>query len=846
MKQNLIIFLCLLTIGLQAQTIFVKQNASGSNDGSSWANAYPSLDQALSVAASSTNTSIWVAAGTYKPSTPAPNHSFLLSAGNNLYGGFAGTETSLNQRNISANPTILNGDIAGDDTPGNFTANRTDNSPHVLVVFVQTTNNGSIVDGFTIKGGQTMVGTPNLDLTRRGGGLLLNAKAQVLNCTFTDNYGESGAALAALDAISDQVSIENCTFNANKATQEAICFLRGTPTGLIKNCTFSNNNTRRGSLYPHNSVDVKIDGCLFERNLSKGTVAAPNFGAGMFTWQSTFSLTNSIFRHNNADNAAGIYIDGRDGGDIATINNCLFENDTTSNVGAGIYANQATMTIKNTIVRNNLSFNGAGIYCDGREFDSSFSIDSCTFEGNRTTSYGGTGLYQYRTNYTMSNCSFKDNIAPSSGAAIYHSDQTKFNISNCLFDGNKANFAGAVTNFGIGCVGTYDACTFSNNQAVAGGGVSNNGFKANVTYKNCNFLANKANYGGAIFTQNDTTRIIIDGCHFEGNEAAGASGTAGCVYINTNIAATVKNSTFLGNMAITGGAINANGDSMLIIDKCAFLENIATTQGAALNFNQVNCNITNSLFAKNINTGVGAGGAISNNASDNEVSKVKAVNCTFAENFAVLGAGIAQWEGPLGTAQLTLLNCLFQNMDGLNYEIEEGMPEVFSLGGNQSSDQTLSTYLAGNKDLHGTFNAFQNADGNDYAHTIGSPASDGGVSAGAPGDDIIGVPRWGIPDVGYREVKVSGTNNPRIQVLSLQCAPNPSVDQTVLSLKSERNGSVQIAVWNKIGQLVASYSAEKTAEAFSFPLDISRLAAGAYKVQVRMGAVVHEGAFAKF
>jgi hypothetical protein len=835
MKQIFTLILFVFSLGAHAQTVFVKQGATGLNNGTSWANAYTSLDAALSIGA--TGQSIWVAAGTYKPSLPAPNNSFTLFSGVNLYGGFAGNETAITQRNIAANPTIFSGDILGDDITGNFDQNRADNSQHVLIVVELNSGTSSEIDGCTIRGGQTLVGSTNGDLTRRGGGIIINAKASLRNCTFSDNFGESGAALAAIEALSDGILIENCLFQGNKAAEDGVCFLRSTPTGLIKNCIFRNNNTKRGALYPSNSTDMRIDGCLFESN------TGVNFGAGMFTWQATFTLTNSIFRKNKSVNAAGMYIDGRDGDDLATIKNCLFENDTVTDFGGGgIYAWQATMNIKNTIFRDNYAPNAAGMYCDGREFDSSFNIDSCTFEGNIATSYGCSSIWNAKTNFTISNSTFKNNVAPSSGPALYNSELTTFAVNNCVFEGNKANYAGAVANYGLGCIGEYNGCTFVNNQANQGGGAASNGFKANVTYKNCDFLANLASFGGAIFTQNDTTELHVEGCYFKENNT---TGTGGCIIVNNNIPTQIKTSTFYQNIGATGGAISANGDSLITIDKCSFLENIATTQGAAINFNHVNSVVTNCLFAKNINTGTGAGGGISSNASDDELSQVKAVNCTFADNIAAIGAGIAQWESEFGNSKLTLLNCLLQNPDGENYSIEEGNPEVFSLNGNQSNDQSLELYLMGSKDLHNTFNNFQDPDANNYAHTIGSPASDGGVTEGAAFDDILGIPRYGIPDVGYREVKVSGTHAAPFAVQSLQCTPNPAAVSTVVTLQNERIGQVQISIWNQSGQLAARYSAEKTSNAFSYTLPVQSLVAGTYNVQVRLGAMVHQGVFVK-
>jgi len=111
--------LLLLPLHGWAQTIiYVNANATGSNNGSSWANAYTDLQAALNAA--TPGSEIWVAAGTYRPITPAdPNTvttaereaTFQLRNGVALFGGFAGNETQRDQRNWQANPTILSGDI---------------------------------------------------------------------------------------------------------------------------------------------------------------------------------------------------------------------------------------------------------------------------------------------------------------------------------------------------------------------------------------------------------------------------------------------------------------------------------------------------------------------------------------------------------------------------------------------------------------------------------------------------------------------------------------------------------------------------------------------------------------
>ncbi|MEZ4629520.1 MAG: choice-of-anchor Q domain-containing protein [Deinococcales bacterium] len=105
------------------EQLYVKADATGSNDGSSWENAYTKLQDALAKwTLAGYPGGIWVARGVYYPdegASQADNNrdaSFNLEAGLKLYGGFAGTESSLDQRNLELNVTVLSGDIDKNDT----------------------------------------------------------------------------------------------------------------------------------------------------------------------------------------------------------------------------------------------------------------------------------------------------------------------------------------------------------------------------------------------------------------------------------------------------------------------------------------------------------------------------------------------------------------------------------------------------------------------------------------------------------------------------------------------------------------------------------------------------------
>jgi len=119
--------------GGRAEHVDYRPVATGFADGSSWANASADLQAMINI--SPAGGEVWVAAGTYKPTyhpvtgaiNPIDrNNTFVLLPNVNVYGGFAGTETLLSQRNYAANATILSADIG---TVGLTT----DNCYHILL-----------------------------------------------------------------------------------------------------------------------------------------------------------------------------------------------------------------------------------------------------------------------------------------------------------------------------------------------------------------------------------------------------------------------------------------------------------------------------------------------------------------------------------------------------------------------------------------------------------------------------------------------------------------------------------------------------------------------------------------
>jgi hypothetical protein len=94
-------------------TIFVNQNAWGENDGTSWQDAFRSLQSACEAAAlfpEDVPKEIWIASGTYTPGT-SENDYFMLTPNTSYIGGFAGNETAKSQRNVEANKVTVSGNL---------------------------------------------------------------------------------------------------------------------------------------------------------------------------------------------------------------------------------------------------------------------------------------------------------------------------------------------------------------------------------------------------------------------------------------------------------------------------------------------------------------------------------------------------------------------------------------------------------------------------------------------------------------------------------------------------------------------------------------------------------------
>lgn len=305
-----------LTAAASADTLYVNAGlATGANDGSSWANGFQGAGGlAAALAAADAGDQVWVAAGTYKPTLTATRTiSFALESGVEIYGGFAGTEASLDQRDPAANETILSGDLSGNDPV------ISDNSHHVING--AAANSTAVLDGFTITGGNAN-GTSSGDRDRGGGMLLVGGShATIRNCIVTGNRCNFGGGAGYIRNSSP--TFVGCTFESNQGGSYGGAFDTANGSNAVfLSCSFIDNTAARaGGVESFASSNTVLTNCVFRGNRATGSGG----GGAMFIANSSVTLRNCTISGNFANsNSAGLRLSGG----ASTIANCIVYGNT--------------------------------------------------------------------------------------------------------------------------------------------------------------------------------------------------------------------------------------------------------------------------------------------------------------------------------------------------------------------------------------------------------------------------------------------------------------------------------------------------------------------------------------
>ncbi|MBN8680596.1 MAG: hypothetical protein J0M29_20400 [Chitinophagales bacterium] len=444
-RSSLLLFLLYLAFCAQAQTrYYVNSSAAGANNGSSWANAFTDLQAALAVAQS--GDSVWIAQGVYYATNGTDRMiSFEPRSGVRMYGGFAGMESQLAERDWETHRTILSGDIGvqGDST---------DNTNNIL--FFGAVEEGTVIDGMTFLQGYSETPGFVYDIFQRegcGGAIYVNAgdeeayllvqncrfernfarlkggavfvgasadgviSPQFLNCSFAHNSGNDGVAVYC-NGYADKERIPDfgdCTFSENK-------ILTNAPLSIIRYINAAKNDTLHfggcifekyagGSsgwrnIWTKSDNHIQLDSCVFRHNnieFIRSDLFAPTVGSVKST-----QVTNSLFTNNAymlginplksvivncifKNSIGALSVNSL----VAEISNCIIDSCRHGTTLLDLSGECVDCTVSNMAISNNIAINSGGVFVWAVKNDEFVTYQNINMINNDRLGVFGANIY---------------------------------------------------------------------------------------------------------------------------------------------------------------------------------------------------------------------------------------------------------------------------------------------------------------------------------------------------------------------------------------------------------------------------------------------------------------------
>ena len=346
---------------------YVKEGATGS--GLSWDDASGDLQRMIDELANNNPQNlageVWVAKGEYEPqsqiiSATTYSASFRMRDGISVYGGFAGTETTKQERAKGSMPwnytneTILRGSAYTDNI--SWQTNRwtlTSDSRHVVWFAPLASENKTgfdrttILDGVTIKGGYAQGGLGENEFqTDKGAGIYIALNAYAQNCIIKENHakGNGGAAYINGGRLTNSL-----VFNNNSDANGGGVYIEN--AGIILACMITNNSANNGGGVYLNHSGAWSDGLNHPEYLILSTSVVSNNtsrnNGAVYCNKGGVLLQNTITNNNcptatdntdaNASQTGGLYIDT-----YALVINSVLWNNTIQRMNIPMYARNAS------------------------------------------------------------------------------------------------------------------------------------------------------------------------------------------------------------------------------------------------------------------------------------------------------------------------------------------------------------------------------------------------------------------------------------------------------------------------------------------------------------------------
>lgn len=357
---------------LSTRIRYVKPVATGTGDGSSWENASGNLQNMIDELAKNNPQNlpgeVWVAAGTYVPqvqviSGTTYSASFLMRDGISVYGGFAGDESSKQEREVGkmpwnfVNKTILEGSYYEHSktswNESNHKWTLTSDSRHV-VFFSPLPSEGksgfgksTILNGVTIRGGYAQGGEGVADfMTDRGAGVYMGINATLEKCIVTENSstGNGGAVYMYGGRV-----MNSLIYNNNADGDGGAVYVDN--AGIVLASMLTNNSANNGSGAYLAHTGNWTDGKLHPEYLILSTSVVSNntsrLNGAVYCAKGGVLMQNTITNNDcptatdntsaNASQSGGLYVDS-----YGLVINSVLWNNTIQKRNIPMYAKNPT------------------------------------------------------------------------------------------------------------------------------------------------------------------------------------------------------------------------------------------------------------------------------------------------------------------------------------------------------------------------------------------------------------------------------------------------------------------------------------------------------------------------
>lgn len=353
-----------------------KANVSCREDGRTWRTAFRTIQPAIDAAAQAGGGEVWVAQGVYdEERSPLGGFGALqLRTAIGIYGGFAGTEATIADRDWQTHLAVIDGSHA-----------RGGAAAYQVVV----AEDDAVLDGVTVRGG----GSENPTQSALGGGGVAGTSVRVRHCRFVNNRCRFAGAALELTTTDPEADLSDmivdCVFENNISGGNGGAIALSSPVlpvarqYEVRGCVFNGNEALAGEGGAIITArGARLSDCRFIENraVAGGAVSAGRFGA--------VAIESSEFTGNEATESGGaIRISGR-----LQLESCVFTGNRVtgeSGVGGAVAATTeaSEVVVRNSVFWGNEAEAGGALYARGAasvlgQYFPEIVLQQCTFYAN--------------------------------------------------------------------------------------------------------------------------------------------------------------------------------------------------------------------------------------------------------------------------------------------------------------------------------------------------------------------------------------------------------------------------------------------------------------------------------